>query len=421
MKRITCIMFLSTLSLMLANSQNRWEINTSGGITWSVDSRIPHHDHIEMSGEQISVVLRYGVDEEGAFVLERSFVWPMLRTIPNDTHASLMRRFGWDIVNDMITVNTRRINQEKVKNITIDGIMIVDSEISAHHNGQLKLTRYLFPSTTEASYCEKYVLENVGEHAVLVEIPDANSVIRTDSEKGVDGEYLIEATISGVPGRFIEAGDSLIFYAEFKAYKNGYTADLIDVEKELIKRKDLISVLQNNLVLETPDQVINTMFSFAKIRGSESIYKTKGGYMHGPGGESYYAAIWANDQAEYINPFFPFLGYETGNLSAYNSFKHFARFMNDEYKPIPSSIIAEGLDIWNGAGDRGDGAMIAYGVARYALARGDKQEAIDLWPLLEWCLEYCKRNLNKEGVVTSDSDELENRFPSGDANLTNSS
>ena len=23
---------------------------------------------------------------------------------------------------------------------------------------------------------------------------------------------------------------------------------------------------------------------------------------------SYYAAIWANDQAEYANPFFPFLG-----------------------------------------------------------------------------------------------------------------
>ena len=33
--------------------------------------------------------------------------------------------------------------------------------------------------------------------------------------------------------------------------------------------------------------------------------------------------------------------------------------MNDEFKPIPSSIIAEGLDFWNGAGDRGDMAMIA--------------------------------------------------------------
>ena len=30
--------------------------------------------------------------------------------------------------------------------------------------------------------------------------------------------------------------------------------------------------------------------------------------MHGPGGEAYYAAIWANDQAEYVNPFFLFLG-----------------------------------------------------------------------------------------------------------------
>jgi hypothetical protein len=27
--------------------------------------------------------------------------------------------------------------------------------------------------------------------------------------------------------------------------------------------------------------------------------------MHGPGGLRYYAAIWANDQAEYINPWFP--------------------------------------------------------------------------------------------------------------------
>ena len=415
-----CKLFVLNGFTIINQEENRWEINTSGGITWNIDSRLPHYDHIEMSGEQVSVVLRYGVDQEGAFVLERSFVWPMLRTIPNNTHASLMRRFGWDIVGDMITVNTRRLTQEKVKNVTLDGILIVESEFTTLQNGKLKLTRHLFPSTKEPAYCEKYVLQNVGDQAVLVEVPSANSIIKTDPEKGVDGEYIIEATVSGVPGTSIEAGDSVIFYADFKAYKNDHTAQAIDVEKELIKRKDLISELQDNLVLETPDPVINTMFSFAKIRGSESIYKTKGGYMHGPGGESYYAAIWANDEAEYINPFFPFLGYDIGNISAYNSFQHFARYMNNDYKPIPSSIIAEGTDIWNGAGDRGDGAVIAYGVARYALARGDKQEAFELWPLLEWCLEYCRRNLNECGVVTSDTDELENRFPSGDANLTTS-
>jgi hypothetical protein len=36
-------------------------------------------------------------------------------------------------------------------------------------------------------------------------------------------------------------------------------------------------------------------------------------------------------------------------------------------------------------------------------------------------LEYCRHQLNEEGVVASDSDELEGRFPSGDANLCTSS
>ena len=177
----------------------------------------------------------------------------------------------------------------------------------------------------------------------------------------------------------------------------------------------------DNLILETPDTIINTMFSFSKIRALESIYETAGGPMHGPGGESFYAAIWANDQAEYMNPYFPFINYEYGNSSAINSFNPFARFMNNEWKPIPSSIIAEGEDIWNGAGDRGDGAMIAYGAGRFALALGNKEEALKLWPLITWCLEFCHRNLNENGVVLSDSDELENRFPSGDANLCTSS
>jgi len=143
--------------------------------------------------------------------------------------------------------------------------------------------------------------------------------------------------------------------------------------------------------------------------------------MHGPGGEAYYAAIWANDQAEYIGPFFPYLGYDYGNKASLNAYLQFAKFMNNEYKPIPSSIIAEGTDIWNGAGDRGDGAMIAYGASRYALVNGDIKQAGQLWPLIEWCLEYCRRKLNAEGVVISNSDELEGRFPSGNANLCTSS
>ncbi|MDR0414080.1 MAG: hypothetical protein LBH84_01515 [Prevotellaceae bacterium] len=402
-------------------ARDRWTLNASGGITWAIDGRIPHSDHIEMSGEQISAVLRYGVNAEGAFTLERSFVWPMLRTIPNDTHASLMRRFRWTLPEDMLMVNGRKVESEKVKSISQNGVMTVVSELSCSANGRVELTRHLFPSPAKAVFCEKYVLRNVGQTPLSIEAPESRSVIRTEKSKGVDGEYVIEAFSEGKAGCTLHAGDSLVLHAGFQAYRSAEQRASVDTEQELKERRSLISSLRASLVLETPDSTINTMFSFAKIRAAESIYKTKGGYMHGPGGEAYYAAIWANDQAEYINPFFPFLGYEKGVQSALNAFRHFARFMNDEYKLIPSSIVAEGTDSWNGAGDRGDASMVAYGAARYALARGDVREAEELWPLISWCLEYCRRNLNDDGVVASDSDELEGRFPAGKANLCTSS
>ena len=107
-------------------AQNRWEINPEGGITWKIEGRIPHEDHIEMSGLQVSTVLRYGVDAQGAFVLNRSLVWPLLRTIPNNTHASLMRRFAWRVT-DMVEVNGRSLPAEQVESITLNGTMEVKS------------------------------------------------------------------------------------------------------------------------------------------------------------------------------------------------------------------------------------------------------------------------------------------------------
>ena len=357
---------------VLAGTQTRWEVvPDSTAIVWNVREGDSHRDHIEMSGLRISAVLRYGVGADGSFRFERSIVWPMLRTIPNNTHGSLMRRFVWDVPR-MLSVNENCLQQEKVRRIVLDGTMTVESDWTAV-KGSLSLTRVLFPSVDEAAFCEKYILKNTGEKPLYVEIPRARSVIRTAPAKGVEGSY------------------------------------------------ELVAEWQRNLVLDTPDPVIDAMFAFAKIRAAESIYDTKGGLMHGPGGERFYAAIWANDQAEYINPFFPFLGYDRGNRSALCSFGYFARYMNPDYRPIPSSIIAEGTDIWNGAGDRGDAAMIAYGAARYALARGDAAEAAEVWPLVEWCLEYCRRRLTGDGVVASDSDELEGRFPAGDANLCTSS
>ena len=118
---------------------------------------------------------------------------------------------------------------------------------------------------------------------------------------------------------------------------------VLNGREEEEKREGLISRIRSTLQLETPDPILNQMFNFAKLRASESIFATKGGLMHGPGGGSYYAAIWANDQAEYIGPFVPFLGDVDGIEAALNCYRLFRSFMGPDYAPIPSSIIAEGL------------------------------------------------------------------------------
>ena len=135
----------------------------------------------------------------------------------------------------------------------------------------------------------------------------------------------------------------------------------------------MVNAIFGSLVLRTPNDTINRLFDFAKLRAAESIYDTKAGLMHGPGGGDYYAAIWANDQAEYASPFFPFLGNISANEAAENTFRLFAAYMNTGYRPLPSSIIAEGDTVWAGAGDRGPAA--APGQAQDPAVRSDARAA----------------------------------------------
>lgn len=427
MKRKLFIALLTGMSIFGYSDAmaDRWDIQPDGAIKWSIKDDVPHNDHVELSGQQLSVVLRYGVNSDSSFVINRSLVFPMLRMNPNKTQNNLKQRFDVNIPG-MITIDDLTMTDEKVKDIRFNGIMTVESSFSTEYRRKkspdvIRLTRTMYPSTNQPYYIEEYKFENTSDRNLTLRVPDWNVRYTTPEDKGVYGSYVIEGKLSKNGLFTIAPGESLDFFAVFSGRKVNEEINVrIVPEGERAARQALIDQWSNNLVLDTPDTALNTMFSFAKLRGAESIYNTKGGLMHGPGGEAYYAAVWANDQAEYINPFFPFLGYEIGNQSALNSFRHFARYMNDEYRPIPSSIISEGVSYWHGAKDRGDGAMIAYGASRYALARGDKAEAEELWPLIEWCLEYCHRQINDKGVVKSNSDELENRFPAGDANLCTS-
>lgn len=419
MKKLILIALVALMGFT-ASAQNRWSIQPDGKtIRMEVkQGNYPHNDHVEMSGKMMATVLYWGIDENAKFVLDRSLVFPMLRRIPNNTHASLMLRQKLDVV-AQLRINNNNNLKFTTRYVELNGAMTVVEDHKGGNYG-LEITRTIFPTMERPMMCEHYVVRNSGTVDMALQVPDLQQSFLTDPEKGVKGSYKVSTHVEGAGVYKLKPGDQIEFDLVIQAGLKDEKFAAVDVKAALAERKAFIDHMDENLVLDTPDDVIDTEFRFAKIRASESICKTKGGYMHAPGGESYYAAIWANDQAEYVNPFFPFTGYAVGNESALNSYMHFARFMNDEWKPIPSSIIAEGDDIWNGAGDRGDAAMIAYGASRYALTRADKDEAKQLWPLIEWCLEYSRRQMNEHGVVKSDRDELEGRFPSGPANLCTS-
>jgi len=396
---------------VISQESMRWSMINDGSIKWEVKENDSHDDHVEMSGLYISAILHYGV-ENGILKQKIHLVFPMLRTIPNDTHASL----------------SQTIENNQIAPLKINGNAIVEYPREFYHKGKLAyrsetaegldIYHQLFPSTDQPIFLDRVKVVNTTSENLTIEIPKIEISYITDKDKGVSGSYVIEVTSDNQGSYTLKANESKEYTIIYSGRSINSSEFYVSPDYELQKREDFVNNTFSDLVFESPNEVLNRAFSFAKLRAAESIFNTKGGLMHGPGGGRYYAAIWANDQAEYVNPFFPFLGNIEGNESAINSFRHFARYMNPEYKPIPSSIIAEGVSYWNGAGDRGDQAMIAYGASRFALAYGNPDVAKELWPLIAWCIEFLERKKTPEGLITSDSDELEGRFPAGNINLS---
>ncbi len=411
MKRI--IPFILIACCLHSSAQPlRWRMSPDGGISWKVNMNDPHTDHIEMSGRRLSAIITYGIDSLRHLVWQRQLVFPMLRTIPNNTHASLHNNFNENIV-DSITAGGQLLKETPVE-FQINGYLQVISST----NTPIRVKRQIYPSTNKAACLEKYMLINTGAQPLSLHIPSQNIQIHTDSAKGVYGSYTLSIQSYEHGDLILPPGSSYSFYIGITGRRSTEEPYYLSAEYEWEKRIQFVDGLKDKLILHTPNDTINRMFAFAKVRAAESIFDTRGGLMHGPGGGSYYAAIWANDQAEYVGPFFPFLGNIEANESARNCYRLFATYMNPEYNPIPSSIIAEGAGNWHGAGDRGDQAMIAYGASRFALAYADTAEARKLWPLITWCLEYLQRKQTPEGVIASNSDELEGRFPAGKVNLS---
>ena len=374
----------------------------------------PHSDRIEMSGLFCDLIMRYGTKEDGTLDLAQIVYFPALRTIPNNTHAT----FGF------------RLTEEERPTLCFDGLPVTEYPVAFALDGTLtvktktqdgaQIARTVFPSVDTRFSIEMISVTAPKDIRLSLSHESGKTVCYGRGTKGV---YLCKIYHTAGDALCISAGETASFAIYYTAEIANSPLSLPDAEEELQKRKERVSALADSaLILHSGHETLDTMTRFAKIRAGESIFETLTGKYHSPGGHSYYAAIWCNDQVEYAGPHFALTGDKIAIEASLNAYRAYVPFMSDSYHRLPSSIIAEGLDIWEGAGDRGDAAMYLYGASFFVLALGDEKIARELYPAIRWCAEYCERKKTDAGVISSDSDELEGRFPTdGVANLSTSS
>ncbi|MGN0521720.1 MAG: hypothetical protein ACI4IQ_03680 [Eubacterium sp.] len=378
-------------------------------VCYDIKSGEKYSNHIEMSGFYTASIISYGADKAGRLRIMRHTVFPSLRLYPNETRSSLDYNFAG------ISLKANGSKCEKAKRFEFDGMLHIYSRLSS-----LEIKRTLFSAQGSKACIECIGITNNSNSTAEVEI------INNDSQKHISKRYsangegfkIFTQTDTNERRFLLNSGESKTIWVAYCASKENERFE-VDFKSEYDKRRSFLAQMKELLVIDTPDNVLNTMAYFAKIRAAESIFKTKAGLMHCPGGGGYYAALWTNDQCEYVNPMFAYLGYQPGIEESLNCYSLYKKYLSPD-KALITSIIAEGDGIWHGAKDRGDSAMYAYGCTRFLLANGNAKTAQEYIGAIRDCLSYTISQINSDGVVKSDSDELENRFESGNANLSTS-
>lgn len=379
-------------------------------------NNLPYYDHIETSNFYSSLIFSYGADKTANFISSYHLVFPTFRRKENDTRGSFAIRIKEPLD---IYVNNLKV-KEKLTKVVLDGLIKIDTTFK-NIKIDKKIVMPKYPGATIL-----YTLKNnaTRKKEIVVNIP--TNYISCDPNDYFEKPYHIEIALLKdnqkksitTLKKTLKPKETMIFYLTIRClYDHSQIKNYpMLTSNALLDRSLYLYEMDNYCHLITNNPILDTMFYFAKIRCSESIFKTKNGLMHAPGGGQYYAANWTNDQCEYAAPFFAYFPYIIAKESMINCFRLYEKYMYSD-QDLVSSIIAEATDFWNGAGDRGDASMYVYGLTNFLLASGNKKLAKEFIKPITWCLEHTLKKTSKEGLIISDSDELENRFESGSINL----
>ena len=273
-----------------------WKLSGKHAISWDLDdeSRLPHSDNIEMSGQRVSAIITYEVAEDKSVTIIRDVIFPQLRTFIKSNESTWRRYRAYlrseygDEVMPAFIVDDRTYVPGVLDSVCIDGMLnFYHEEMTG-----LKLKRTLFPSMTKRMFVEKWTLTNESDTIKNLAFGDTEF---QQEQLDVWGTYTRNIYNDAEKNPILNPGESYEFAIYFTASLNDEKEIKSTWEEVVEERSGFIETIKSNLVLETPDPVLNMLFYFSKIRASESIFDTKMGLVHSPGGGRYYTGVWAND------------------------------------------------------------------------------------------------------------------------------
>ena len=268
-----------------------WEITDRQSIVLNLHEgdKLPHKDNIEMSGQQVAAIVYYAIDEDRRLTIEKDIIFPQLRIYNKSNEpqwkqyrAYFRRKVTQDIA-PTISYNHLTIVPDKVDSVEIGGLITFYYEPVQG----LKFSKTIYPSMDQRLLVEEWTVENIDNFTKEVSF---SNIDYSQIEKGYKGNY--EFIVQGRRKDLTLAGNEKYTYPLFfGATLNTESASSFDAKAAKRSRLKFLKTCRENLVLKTPDEILNTMFYFSKIRAAESIFESSMGLVHSPGGGNYYVGI----------------------------------------------------------------------------------------------------------------------------------
>ena len=294
---------------------------------------------------------------------------------------------------------------------TFDGMLT----FTYHENKGIVVSRTIYPSNTNALVLEEWQVRNSSDKTVKMSVSTARQVKYTDEE------IVVIMTCAGIAPVAVAPGDKLFFTVSIQGRVINDTDMVADIALEHQMRASMAQLAWKGPGrLETPDQDLDLAFAIQKFHILECPVETWKGIITHNGSLRYSPGIWANDPVEYSSPVFPFFGDKQLNDASLNMYRIWMEYCRENgINPFPGSF--EGPSLKLTQQQRGDDAMVLYGLSKFLLFLGDLKAAEEMWPLIEFSAQSVNAHLTTDGIIASETDEMEGRYPTGDANLSTSS